>query len=318
MFVIVVFSFNRPMQLEALLHSIFRSIDSTSVRFEVKILYGFSNSEFKQGYETLKQKSIAKEVEFLQEERGIYKFGPKLFLRSRNTYRYFKYPFLRNLTQRSNLKPLLESILNKPESKYVMFLTDDSLFYRDFTLGQEVFDLIDENPQQAFFSLRHGKNIHSAPSRGRNVGDFYHWQIDDAECDAFWSYPFSVDGHIYSLQFLLSQVEPLLYINPNTFEGSVAHHAAVKHLFSNGYCFEQSVLASFPINKVQNVVENEDLGIDSELLNKKYLEGYTLEYSWDKQPTTFQLIPENLRIIKNGFTEEMFCRDSASKEITVR
>lgn len=65
-------------------------------------------------------------------------------------------------------------------------------------------------------------------------------------------------------------------------------------------------ILSYPINMVQNVVDNESLGIDCGLLNRWYLDGYAMQYPVPEDIDIFQQYPEyvyldkdNRRIVKS-------------------
>ena len=49
--------------------------------------------------------------------------------------------------------------MNENQSDYIMFLTDDSEFFRNIYVPQSSFELIFGNPDKYSFSLGHGANI---------------------------------------------------------------------------------------------------------------------------------------------------------------
>lgn len=295
----IVFSLNRAMQLEALLKSISECLLKLNPDVKVKVLFGATSEEYSKAYQILQERFAGKSIQFVEKHRGQYTLDKKLLLRPRNLYRYLKYPYMRDHKKLFNFKELLEEIVATADSELVTFLTDDSLFYRSSSLSRDLVGLINEQPAQRSFSLRHGLNIQNPPV-GLKVNERYcSWQMFQAECDAFWSYAFSIDGHLYSRSFVTDLIREILFVNPNSFEGFLWHSARTQKLFGEAYCFKESVLLSFPINMVQTTVQNESLGIDSAMLNDRFLQGYHLHYVHDTQPKQFQQVPIGLKLIKD-------------------
>jgi hypothetical protein len=294
----IVFSLNRAMQLEALLRSISECILKLNTGVEVKVLYGATSDEYLVGYKILQERFTGNRIQFIQKHRGKYKLDQALLLWPRNLYRYLKYPYLRDNRNLFNFKELLEYLIATAQSEMITFLTDDSLFYRSFVLPQDIFNLITQEPSNRAFSLRHGCNIQNPPSGLQIIEQYCSWYMYDRDCDDFWSYAFSIDGHIYSRSFIAELIKRVLYVNPNSFEGFLWDYVRRQRLFSQAYCFRESVLLSFPINMVQTTVQNESLGIDSAILNARFLEGYHLHYVHDMKPRRFQQVPLKLQIVK--------------------
>lgn len=296
---VIVFSLNRAMQLEALLRSASDHLLNANQDVVITVLFGATSEDYAEGYAKLQHElSSHGRIRFIEKHRGAYHLDQALLLRPRNLYRFLKYPYLRDTRVLFDYKERLESIIANSESEFISFLTDDSLFYRPFLLSDHVVDILRSSPSRRSFSLRHGLNIQNAPSGMTKTGDLYSWNMFAKDCDDFWSYNFSIDGHIYSRRAIMNLIKDILYVNPNSFEGFVWDAAHRKRLFGEAYCFRESVLLSFPINMVQTTVQNESLGIDNEMLNRHFLEGYRLRYVHDPSPTRFQQVPIRLEIVR--------------------
>jgi hypothetical protein len=302
MITFVAFSLNRAMQLEALLSSMDRWVTASSKpHMSIKVLYGYTDDKFGEGYRALIQRvPPGLGVEFIRKERGKYKTDISLLCRPWNLYRYIKYPFLRDIQSIFNFKELLEGILQSSNDECAAFLTDDSMFYRVVNIDVEILHVLQENPRQNSFSFRHGLNIEGGGPQGRKHGEFWEWSFYSEGNSDFWSYPFSIDGHVYSREFLLQFMRKVLYVNPNSLEGFLSTDARSNGLFSTGFCFDKSVLLSFPINMVQTIIPNDSLGIDVALLNERFLDGYSLEYRYSDNPAKFQQVPIELNLVRKN------------------
>ena len=90
------------------------------------------------------------------------------------------------------------------------------IFFRNIYIPQSSLELILNDPNKYSFSLRHGTNI---------VGGNYilkesniNWNIYEKQEQPEWSYPFSVDGHIYSKRIIDRLINKIIFKNPNTLE----------------------------------------------------------------------------------------------------
>ena len=153
-----------------------------------------------------------------------------------------------------------------------MFLTDDSLVYRDI----EIPDVHDE---KAVFSLRHG--MHLAGGKYKKTGTGMEWNVYENDEATDWGYPFSVDGHIYNKAALLKIIRKIIFNNPNTMEGNIACYCKEKHLFPHVKANKNSCLLGFELNRVQSVADNHHLGISQEQLNRYFLDDYQLQIQFN-------------------------------------
>ncbi|OGU29004.1 MAG: hypothetical protein A2057_09560 [Ignavibacteria bacterium GWA2_35_9] len=283
MLLIAIFSLNRAILLEALLNSVTKNLLSDDGLVSIKVLYGSTDEKFEEGYHILKVKIKDNRIEFIRKELGKYQTDLSLLLRPRNFWYYLKYPFFRVTAKIYNFKELLEKMLKESNSSCVSFFTDDSLILEKIKITPEILSLVNADPEQNSFSLRHGLNIRNNPSSIKSYKGFYSWKFDELYNDSHWSYRFSIDGHIYNTKFILSFIKRILYVNPNSFEGVVCQYAKIKNKLSQGYCLSNSVLAGFEVNRVQTAFANNNLDIDNAMLNDFFLKGFQLNYIFDKE-----------------------------------
>jgi hypothetical protein len=269
----IIFSFDRAMQLDLLLESITKY--DVSGQLDLQIIYATSDISFDEGYEKLKFKYTNigwhKEAQF--KERFVY---PNLPLYWHNYFWWLKYKYNRYI--KSDFKYKVISVLRNSVFDTVMFLTDDSLFFNEIKIDIEVVDKIILDGKNNSFSLRHGANV----SGGTYVekGNTISWQTTDKHEHREWSYPFSVDGHIYNTSVVEKILKKVIFKNPNTLEGNVACYVNENKLFKKLFAHKQSSLLGFELNMVQTVTNNNNLNISNQTLNELYLEGFkiTLNY----------------------------------------
>ena len=269
MILAIIFSFDRAMQLELLLESIFK-YDATK-QFDLHVVYASSSTDFEKGYELIKSKFSTiqwhKETSF--KERKVWPLFPLYW---RNYYWWLKYKYSR--TVKSNFRSLVLSVMDESKNDSVMFLTDDSMFVNPIDIQPELMQKLELNGQSYSYSLRHGKNI--LGGNYAEMRDFIEWDITKKHDHSEWSYPFSVDGHIYNKKILLHIYRKVIFKNPNTLEGNVACYIRDKKLFKKVLANKQSYLLGFELNRVQTISDNNNLNISSKTLNDLYLEGFHL------------------------------------------
>ena len=103
------------------------------------------------------------------------------------------------------------------------------------------------------------------PSNYKNhKGDIISWKISDGKYD--FSYPFSLDMHILSTEFVQIFSNELFYNSVNSFEGAL--NVITKYVSNwNIYSFSNSKCVNLPFNKIQNENDNNNAGFDHEDLN---------------------------------------------------
>lgn len=291
----IYFSFNRAMQLDTslryFLKNVLAPIDRISVIFR-------ATRDHKLGYDLLKQKY--KNVMFFEEENNINFFSDTLphLTRPRNLYRFLKYPFLRK--NKSNFKQLLEKVIKETNSDFVMFSTDDSLFFREASFGDEVFSKIRANPTQVSYRLYVGSNHSDAPKGLKTEGELLSWNYFDKEMYRHWAYPFAIDGTIYDTKSLKNIILPILYHNPSTFEAYICRECIVRKFFSFGLSPLKSSMVGVPINKVQGIYQNKHGNIDVEILNRYFLMGFTLDYELPSPIAQNAVDPRKITLTRNN------------------
>jgi hypothetical protein len=221
----VIFSKNRPMQLDALLRSLARHC-ADAADLDIRVLYRADGPAYAEGYRRLREEAPP--------PLHVTWVGEKHF--------------------KSDLVSLLLS------ADHVLFLVDDTLFVSSFG-AQEVLRAIDDHPQALGFSLRLGENTRTCyslrrPQRlppyraaGGRVG-IYDWRCGEAD----FAYPLEVSSSVYRTGDIVPLLLAFACDNPNTLEEGLAQRrgffaASRPQLLT----FRRSVAFSCPLNKVQTV-----------------------------------------------------------------
>jgi GT2 family glycosyltransferase len=222
---IVVFSKDRPLQLDATLSSLKLHCDDLH-RARIAVLYTTSNAFFAAQYRILGQDHP--DVSWIKERR---------------------------------FKPDLLDLVGT--SSHSLFLVDDTLIVGAIELGLSA-DALARHPQLIGFSFRLGRNTRYCYTQDReqalpdfsSLGDgvlSFDWTT--AELD--FGYPLEVASSMYRSNDLLPLLREVEYRNPNTLEAGLAAKAETfRQTRPHLACYEQSVAASVPANLVQTAWEN--------------------------------------------------------------
>lgn len=221
----VIFSKDRPLQLEALLSSLaLHCQDAPSLL--LKVIYKTSN---------WRQQSLY---------RHLMSEHPEVI-------------FIREHDFRADTLGLLTG------ADHVLLLVDDTVFIRNFTASTLV-EALDQRPEAVGLSLRLGRNTTYCYSLDRAqplpqlepIGPaLFMFRWTDAEGD--FGYPLEVSSSIYRTANLLPLLTQSAFNNPNTLEAHLAeqatHYRASKPFL---ICPIDSLAFSAPLNKVQSVCNN--------------------------------------------------------------
>lgn len=246
----IIFSKDRAQQTRLLLESIQRNCPTL---LNLNVIYTFSNEEFEKGYEKLKNEDCAKGVNFV--------------------------------LQSDNFKQDTLTLLDS-EYEYSCFLTDDDIVYDKI----EEEDIIEAMQDQKVlcFSMRMGVNTqfcYMMNGPNKLYGETYNdkgnvFKVDWKLSYLDFSYPFSVDFHVFRTKEILKLSNKVAFTNPNTYEAALQIFGDFpKNLMA---CYKQSKIVNTPINMVQNVFTNNrkanQFHYDVNDLNIKYLNGEIIDY----------------------------------------
>lgn len=234
---LIIFSYNRPLQLEALLHSITTHVEHAQ---SVSIIYRTKGESFNTAYEELKTSWPS--VKFYQQHNPPADF-----------------------------KPLLLELITQSPSAYICFGVDDIILTDTIDMNACVQAL--QKTDAYGFYLRLGKNI--TYSYNYNISliipemtpieqDVYRFSFTGNK--SYWAYPNTVDMTVYKKDDILPALKEMKYSSPNTLEALWNRQANLEH---NGLCFSHSKMVNAPLNIVQENwhSKHDDAYSPEELLN---------------------------------------------------
>ncbi len=227
---VIILTHNRPAQLDLLLHSI--EENARGLIGELHVIWRSSRNAFNDGYRTAQA----------------------------------EWPTVRWLHQFKLDQDVVDLLQHSPEDGHVMFLTDDSVFYRA-PEGADPTAVLDENPHVLCFSLRLGRNTtecyplrrHQATPGYTEYVDHLVWRWRVADAD--YGYPGSVDGHIFRREDLLWFLDTAWshhrpdWMSPNQIEVGLMEKVMLsqRELMA---CHERSSLVGIPVNRASATHED--------------------------------------------------------------
>ena len=243
----IIFSKDRACQLDLLLRSIQQNFQH--ITSDIKILYKATTPEFEAGYDLLFNKCDDIYVRRQQEDEDQF--------------------------QKDTLGLIGLS------NDYICFFVDDNVVYRQpEVFGYQIVQIMEQIEDAGCFSLRLGKNtIVQDPYSGKPVnpmpqfmtigGYILAWDWTTLPLNNF-SYPFSVDGHIYSKQLLRDSLD-YQFDTPNAFEGRFPMNRIPQGMF----CLTHSCVVNNPLNLVGSSQNKAGVwyGHTLEDMNEQYLAG---------------------------------------------
>ena len=241
----VIFSKDRPVQLNALLESYKKFVKNPATLY---IIYNYSSESFKKAYD-----EVFDDYDDLIEEK---------------------------VRDDKGFKATLVGVLKSIKSQKIFFLVDDILFKNYLNL-----DECNKFPTYEYvISLRHGNHLDYCYTQKKkqklpkffNIeeGEYLFWNWNKAQLD--WSYPLSVDGHIFDKEEFLIMIECQNYKAPNTLEEMLQKFNKI-YLKRKGVCWKNSRIFNIPCNLVQTEAYNHHGDFHQDDLLKKWNEGKKID-----------------------------------------
>jgi hypothetical protein len=245
----IIFSYDRPLQLYALLESTTAFVDGLQ---DIFVIYRASNTDVEKGYALVQH----------------------------------DFPDVRYVQQGSrpaqDFKELTMQAFQANPTRYIMFGVDD-IVVKDAIDLNHVIALMEQTHAYGFY-LRLGRHLdycymlnamQPLPPLQYVEGGLM-WQFNQAVAD--WGYPHTVDMTVYRKKDIAHAVAHLHYINPNTFEGSWAGQAS-SIMYRKGICYEDTKIVNLPINCV-NISGNRHMDfISAQELLDLFLSGKKMDIS---------------------------------------
>lgn len=245
---LVVFSYDRPLQLYAFLESIEKHVQGVGA---ATVIYRASDNGYRGSYDGVAQ----------------------------------QFPWAKFVAQgarpREDFKPLTLQATFESPSRYVIFGVDDIVVKDDVDLA-ECIELLERTQAYGFY-LRCGDHLNycytmnqaqRVPDLAKVQQDVFSWVFAQGECD--WGYPNTVDMTLFRKKDIEEAFRSLEYFAPNTLEGRWASLAG-PIMYKKGLCFKSSKIVNLPLNRVQNEWNNRSMEISAASLQELFLQGYKLD-----------------------------------------
>lgn len=221
---LIIFSYNRPLQLYALVESIQEHITGLDY---CAVIYRAGSPDFEAAYTQVQN-------------------------------RFINVSFEKQHNPPNDFKSLTIKLARKYASDYLMFAVDD-IIVKDKVNVSHAIALMEEHQAYGFY-LRLGTHLTYAyanyeqqalPPFVIDAHGICVWNFTDGQWD--WGYPHSLDMTIYRAQDILPWLESLDYQNPNQLE----HYLAISAPHGpRGICYDNSKIINLPINVVQTYTHN--------------------------------------------------------------
>lgn len=166
----------------------------------------------------------------------------------------------------------IQVAIESSETDYICFMTDDCFVYDEIFFEEGILDALFSHPDISCFSLRLGLNIDTRQigdgyyqDKPNTTFAYNKYLLCSKTANfygSYWSYSLSVDGHIFRKSDILEMVNELVYLDkikkwkstPNEFEGALQRFWPVTpNLIA---FFDQSKIVNSPNNRVQNSHNN--------------------------------------------------------------
>jgi len=243
---LMVFSYNRPMQLYAFLESSEKQIKNLHQTY---VLYRTSSLAYEKGYQVVQK----------------------------------RFPYVKFISQKSekDFKPLLlDTLFSTSKAPFVFFAVDDLIVKEGFD-AKECSDLLKKTKVEGVFT-KLGTHVtdcymlgiqQGIPQKVELAPNTYIWEFEEGKAD--FSYPHTLDMTLYEKDYLKEVFPKLEFCNPNTLEMAWSVTLPKSHF---GIFFATSKVVNIPLNQVflsQNRAMN---AISVEELLDKFEQGYKIDY----------------------------------------
>lgn len=244
---VIVFSYDRPLQIYAFLESLFHHsshIHGTSV------LYRCSNLSYRAGYEEVM--TAFPQATFIEQTNPPHDFKPLL----------------------------LQEMFKAASSEYVVFAVDDMIVTDEVDFDECIGAL--EKTKAYGFYLRLGQNIDDCwssglfegiPSLSKVSDKIFSWVFKTGIGN--WAYPNTVDMTIYRKKDLEKYFNKAPFFHPNSLED----HFGEVNLELMGLCYETSRAVNIPMNIVSETTATRHLHLSAKELHAMFDRGLKLDIS---------------------------------------
>ena len=183
---------------------------------------------------------------------------------------------VRHHRQSSSIYRDIYDISSFAKNDFICFFTDDDIFYDRFFIGPFYKEIFEEKYNTCCLSLRLGLNIFKRSHNGAEGEDrpyMYHecgdFMLVPKTCygyGSYWSYSHSLDGHIFRKETIINIMDELSYLDdkfnfkqtPNELEAQMQRYWALSE--NNIVCPKHSCVFNSPNNRVSDTHKENSYG----------------------------------------------------------
>jgi len=245
---LVIYSFDRPMQLYAFLESAQQYMAGID---EVVVIYRASSVAYDASYSIVKQ-TFPSVIYLQQSEKPLLDFKP--------------------LT--------VQAVFDSP-SRYVIFAVDD-IIVKDYICCSDDIQTLEQHNAYGFY-YRLGSHLsycytmnasQAVPPLKQVTEGIYAWQFKQGQHD--WGYPNTVDMTLYRKKDIESFFKNGNYNTPNTLEGRWSGQAGTI-MHRTGLCYATSKMVNLPLNRVQHDYPNRHMEVSAQELETRFEQGLKID-----------------------------------------
>tara|TARA_Y100001933_G_scaffold261727_1_gene317134 strand:- start:522 stop:1463 length:942 start_codon:yes stop_codon:yes gene_type:complete len=256
-FEVIIFSYNRPLQLDSLLDSLIKKFDKN---IKVNILYKYDKLKICNSYKKLiENHRNNKNINFTKE----------------------------NLSFKKSIIDLTKKISKNQKNTNILFFVDDQILFREINLKS----LIRLTKYSAISTLRIGLNTKWSFNLNKKQSlDCYKYK--EYEGSLIWSpqfkndeisYVFSFDGSTIPLDLFKKFSKYLIFKGPNSLETSMNYGSIVYKLFKQKIsCFKKQSAVNIVLSMVQTETRNRGEFIDINKLTELFENNWKLKLDYNK------------------------------------
>tara|TARA_Y100000589_G_scaffold308130_1_gene324387 strand:+ start:337 stop:1263 length:927 start_codon:yes stop_codon:yes gene_type:complete len=259
-FEVIIFSYNRPLQLDSLLASLIKFFDKN---INLNILYKYDKKDMSKGYEKLIANYITKKnIKFIKE----------------------------NLSFKHSLSKITKNIKKNKKNKNttnILFFVDDQILFREININS----LIKLSRYSPISTLRIGLNTKWSFNLNKKQSlEFYKYK--ESEDCLIWcpkfaddeiSYVFSFDGSTIPLDLFDKFLKYLIFKGPNSLETSMNYGSIIYKIFKQKIsCFKEQSIVNIVISMVQTETTNRGKFIDINKLMELFEDNFKLKLDYKK------------------------------------
>tara|TARA_Y100001978_G_scaffold195229_1_gene203233 strand:- start:543 stop:1466 length:924 start_codon:yes stop_codon:yes gene_type:complete len=258
-FEVIIFSYNRPLQLDSLLASLIKLFDKN---INLNILYKYDKHNIRKGYKKLIADHISnKNIKFIKE----------------------------NLSFKHSLIEITKNIKNKnnKNNTNILFFVDDQILYREIKIES----LIRLSRYAPISTLRIGLNTKWSFNLNKKQSlEFYNYK-EHEDClvwcpkfiDDEISYVFSFDGSTIPLDLFDKFTKYLFFKGPNSLETSMNYGNIIYKIFKQKIsCLKKQSIVNIVISSVQTETINRGKFIDINKLIELFEDNCKLKLDYKK------------------------------------